>query len=421
VTHQVVQFPYQDVAVKIAVSAGIGVIVGLEREWSRKEIGVRTFGIVGLLGMLTSLTSMSLSIAAFSAALVLLVFLNVHSLLKDGSLELTTSASLVVVFVLGTLVGVGHMFTAAASAIAVMLLLAWKIELERFADALRPAEIRSAVLLGVLGVVVYPLLPDEYVDRWDLFNPREAWTIVVVIAGIGFANYTLLRLFRKRGLYYGAVLGGLVNSTGTNAELSSRFREADPALFPLAVSLLLLTNLAMFVRNLFTLLIFAPSALLWALGPVAAMAISSIVVISRNRHSDPGSAAEQLDMASPLSLFRVLRFALVFVALAAAGTLAQRTFGAWGFLLVSFVGGLVSSASTTATAAVLATGSKIAPEMAGVATILASVASAFVDLPLVYQLTRQKALTKRFATASIVTIGTGIVVLALVLLLHDRL
>lgn len=411
------QIPYQDIAMKIAVSAGIGVIIGLEREWSRKEIGVRTFGIISLLGMLTSITGAPLSIGAFASAIVLLIFLNIHSLLEDRSLELTTSAALVIVFVLGALVGAGHTFTAAASAIAVMVLLAWKIELERFADALRPAEIRSAVLLGVLGIVVYPLLPDAYVDKWDLFNPREAWTIVVVIAGIGFMNYTLLRLFRQRGLYYGALLGGLVNSTGTNAELSSRFRDADPALFSLAVALLLLTNLAMFVRNLVTLAIFAPAALPWAIGPVAAMALSSLAIIARNRGRDPGAGADQLDMASPLSLVRVLRFAIVFVTLSVVGTLAQRSFGAWGFLVVSFVGGLASSASTTATAAVLVTGGKISPEMGGVATILASVASAFVDLPLVYQLSRRKELTKRFAAACCVTIGAGLVVLVLVLTL----
>ena len=43
------------------------------------------------------------------------------------------------------------------------MLLAWKVELEKFAGALRPEEIRSAVLLGLLSVVIYPLLPDQFV------------------------------------------------------------------------------------------------------------------------------------------------------------------------------------------------------------------------------------------------------------------
>ncbi|MDB5298189.1 MAG: magnesium transporter accessory protein, partial [Phycisphaerales bacterium] len=173
------QFQYNVVASKVALSAGIGLLVGLEREWARKEIGVRTFAIAGLLGMLTSLLDPLYVAAALLAILVMIGFLNAHSLLRDRSLELTTSVCLVVTFFLGALVGQSHYFTAATSAIVVVMLLAWKLELERLAGALRPEEIRGAVLLGLLSVVVYPLLPDHFVDAWGLLNPQQAWVTVV--------------------------------------------------------------------------------------------------------------------------------------------------------------------------------------------------------------------------------------------------
>jgi uncharacterized membrane protein (DUF4010 family) len=195
-----VHFPYNEVAFKVALAVGIGLLVGLEREWSHKEIGVRTFALGGLLGLLTSLLPPLLVVSALLAVLLLVGFLNIHSLLKDRSLELTTSMCLVVVFFLGVFVGQSHYFTAATSAIAMMMLLAWKVELERFAGALRPEEIRSAVLLGLISVVIYPLLPDRFVDPFHLINPREAWVMVVAIAGIGFLNYVLLRIYSDRGL-----------------------------------------------------------------------------------------------------------------------------------------------------------------------------------------------------------------------------
>jgi len=165
------EFPYRDIAIKIALSSGIGLLVGLEREWSQKEIGVRTFAITSMLGMLTSVMSPAYVLGALGGVLLLLIFLNCHSLLRDRSLELTTSICFIVVFFLGVLVGQGHAFTAATSAVFVIMLLAWKQELERFAGALRPEEIRSAVLLGMLSVVIYPLLPNHFVDRWELLNP----------------------------------------------------------------------------------------------------------------------------------------------------------------------------------------------------------------------------------------------------------
>ena len=405
------QFPYPEVAFKAGLSAGIGLLVGLEREWSRKEIGVRTFAIGGLLGMLTSLLTPAFVLGGLVAILLLVTFLNIHSLLKDRSLELTTSICLVVVFFLGVLVGNSHYFTAATSAIVVLLLLSWKPELERFAGALRPEEIRSAVLLCLLSVVVFPLLPDRFVDRWELINPRQFWMIVVVIAGIGFLNYVLLRLYGTRGVYYAAALGGLVNSTATAAELSAQYRGREE-LAQQAVAVLLLTNIAMFVRNIVILAIFAPRAVGSAAWPLGAMTAATILWILAKR-GDRHQPSEPLKLASPVSLKRVLKFSLAFLGLSCAGTLAERFLGSFGFLTVSALGGLVSSASTTATAASLASTSRISPEIAGAATILTSVSSSLVNLPLVYQQTRQRKLLWTLSTISILIVLLGAIVFAL--------
>ena len=90
---------------------------------------------------------------------------------------------------------------------------------------------------------------------------------MIVVAGLGFANYVLLRIFSSRGLYYTAVLGGLVNSTATVAELSRIVLSGESDASGTVVALVLLTSVAMFVRNLVILAIFAPAAVSIALGP----------------------------------------------------------------------------------------------------------------------------------------------------------
>jgi hypothetical protein len=42
------RFPPSEVAAKMAVSLGIGLIVGIEREWSNKDLGAKTFALVAL-------------------------------------------------------------------------------------------------------------------------------------------------------------------------------------------------------------------------------------------------------------------------------------------------------------------------------------------------------------------------------------
>src|SRR5271170_2425624 len=242
-------FSHLEVASKIALALSVGLFVGLEREWAQKEVGVRTFSIVALFGTLTVFYDPHLMPAALGGTFLLVLLLNVQSLLRDASLEMTTSASLLVTLILGGLIGQGHYFSVVASAILMTFLLAWKEGLSRFAGGLQPEEIRSAVLLGLLTFVIYPLLPDSFIDPMDLLNPRQSWLIVVVIAGLGFANYVMLRFYGTRGTYYAAFLGGLVNSTAAATELSTLFRGAENS-GSLAIAVIMVTSVAMFLRNL---------------------------------------------------------------------------------------------------------------------------------------------------------------------------
>ena len=56
-----------DVATKLALSLGVGLFSGFEREWSRKDVGVRTFALTALLGTLSSLVSIQFSLACLGA------------------------------------------------------------------------------------------------------------------------------------------------------------------------------------------------------------------------------------------------------------------------------------------------------------------------------------------------------------------
>ncbi len=408
-----VTLAYDDIANKIGLSLTIGLLVGLEREWAQKEVGVRTFAIIALLGTLASMASHGVIVVSLMGVLLTAIFVNVQSFFRDRSLELTTSAAMMVMLVLGVLVGQGMYFAAATSAILLTMLLAWKVELARFADALHPEEIRGAVLLGLLTFVIYPLLPNRFIDPMHLVNPRQAWVTVVAIAFIGFVNYVLLRIYSTRGLYYAAILGGMVNSTAAVAELSASFRSQMSGLAAHAVSLFLLTNVSMFIRNFVILGVFAaPSVLTAALSLGCMAAISLLFVWLRHQQQDPTEEqAQPLQLASPVSLKRVLKFGVLFVCLASAGTLAQRYFGNLGFMLVSILGGVISSASTAASAAALASSSQISFAAAGYATVLTSMSSALVNMPLVYQQTRDRNITRRLTLATLIVVAVGLVVL----------
>jgi uncharacterized membrane protein (DUF4010 family) len=397
------------VAIRLALSIGVGLLVGFEREWSRKDLGVRIFAITALLGTLSALLAASFALAAMGAVALLIIFVNGRNLVRGQNLEITTSVSLVVTLILGALIGEGLLFAPVAAAILLTLLLSLKVELSSFAGGLRPEEIRSAVLLGLLGFVIRPVLPNRFLDPWQLLNPREAWVTIMVVAGIGFVNYVLLRVYGSRGLYYTALLGGLVNSTATVSELSTRLAQGD-GLMGLAVPIVLLTTAAMFVRNLLILVLFSPAAAPVALWPMLAMAAGAIYFAWRRRDRTLRPAGE-LPLSSPVSLRKVLSFGMLFLFIAAIGTVGARFLGKYGFLIVSLFGGLVSSASTTAAAANLSIHGRLSPPTAAVAAILTSVASALVNLPVLYRQTRRKEETRTLSVLSFLLVLIGLAVL----------
>jgi uncharacterized membrane protein (DUF4010 family) len=408
-------FPNNEISLKIVLAIGVGLLVGLEREFASKDVGVRTFSLVSFFGLLTSLIHIDFLIAGLVATLVLTSFMNARSMLANKSLEITTSVAMLVTFCLGALVGNGHVFTPVAGAIIMTLLLSWKTELSAFAHGLKLNEIRGAVILGLLSFVIYPLLPNDFIDKWDLINPRESFLTVIILAGLSFVNYVLLKIYSTRGLYYSALLGGAVSSSSAAAEISHAVKTPDGVL-PHALPILLMTTVAMFIRNLVLLGGLEPQAIPIALAPLAGMTVACVFLIwkAQARNEDGTRPTAPIQVSSPVSLGRVAKYALMFVLLQVLGTLSERYMGNAGVLSVSFFGGFVSSASATASVAKLASQGKISPAIAGIATVATSVSSAFVNLPLVQQITRDKVLTRKLAFHTFSAIFSGLVLMALV-------
>jgi len=399
------QFPPLITAVKLGVALAIGLLIGFERQWSNKDFGVRTFSFAALLGGLTALMPMPILITGLSGIIALAVVLNIRDILASRSVEGTTSLALIVTFVLGALCGDGHIFTATASGIVVTWLLSLKPQFRAFAGGVKPAEIRSALLLGLFGFVIWPLLPTGHLDPWDLLYPREAWVTVLIVASIGFLNYILLRIYGAKGVTFTAILGGLVNSTATAAELSSTLPAAG--LLDATFVAVLLTSVAMFTRNLLLLAIFAPPAVKFAFAPLLVMSLIAGWFAWRGRST--GDAPEvELALESPVSLGKVLRFGGLFLIIQILGTAATRWIGSAGLLLISILGGTVSSASATAAAANLSTHGHVTPAQAAIATVATSIVSTMVNLPVIYRQPRARPVFRRVLSATALQVLGGI-------------
>jgi uncharacterized membrane protein (DUF4010 family) len=418
-------YPVGPIALKIAVAVGIGMLIGMERKWAHKEAGVRTFAIVALLGTLSAIISLDIVITSMVGVFLLIIAMNVRTMRKEDVLEVTTSAALLVNYILGVLIGLGHIFTPVAGAIVMSLLLALKTEFNRFTGGLQLPEIRSAILLGLIGFVIYPLMPDQYIDPWHLFNPHDAWLSVIAISGIAFVNYVCLKVFHAGGLYWSAIFGGLVNSSATVAELSTRAQTSG--LSSRVTVLSLLTTIAMFARNLLLIIFLSPISLPAVLLPLIIMSIiAGLWLWGSFRNQEPeteNGIQPELQLDTPISLKKVLGFGLLFVVIQVGGELLTRLFGRYGMLATGFFGGLVSSASTTAAAATLASHGQLAASLAGSVAVLSSLASAIINLPIIWRTIENRAIVRKVTIQLITIVFGGLLMVGLdqVFLLSDGL
>jgi uncharacterized membrane protein (DUF4010 family) len=186
--------------------------------------------------------------------------------------------------------------------------------------------------------------------------------------------------------------------------------------FDVAVAALLLTIVAMFARNLVILAIFSPAAVATAAGPLVVMTIGALILVRRAR-ARVGDTPTEIHLESPVSIGHVLTFASLFILIQVVSTLGERYLGKFGFLGISILGGLMSRASTSAAAANMVAHGQLPPGEAGAGVVLASLASALINLPIIQRRAKNPALTRRLVT---LTVGLAILGVAALLVREYR-
>jgi uncharacterized membrane protein (DUF4010 family) len=182
---------------------------------------------------------------------------------------------------------------------------------------------------------------------------------------------------------------------------------------------MLTADTAMLLRNGFILGVFNAQALSYGWLSVGVMLAASAVLAARVNVAEAETAP--LQMQSPISLRHALTFGVVFVAITLAGQLMYRWLGQPGFLLVSILGGLVSSASTSAAAGILAAKGSLAPQVAGYGVVLASMSSLVFHIPTARMAGLDRNDTRQLAVLSAIILAVGLAGLAAQALFVGRL
>lgn len=334
--------------VSFGLSAGIGLLVGLERERKPStKAGVRTFALIAVMGSLAALlTDATASAWALGAGALCVTGALVAAYLQDpdsvrDDAGTTTVVAAIVVFFLGAANYYGYRTLAVALGVGMTVLLYFKAEIEGFSQKLTGQDIRSTLQFAVLTAVILPLLPDRSFGPYGVLNPFQVWLMVVLVAAVSLAGYVAWRLtLGRHGLLLNGILGGAVSSTATTLVYA---RHVAAGTQPPAAALLviLLANATMLVRVLVLVGAVAPGSLpsaLLVLSPALLLALAGVAW--RWTAAAAAPKADEAAFQNPTQLQTALGFAAIYAVILLLTAWANDQLGSRAVLALAAVSGL---------------------------------------------------------------------------------
>lgn len=388
-----------DIIENIVITLIIGFMIGLQREMrehSKEHIrsaGTRTFTLISLLGYLSAWMQtfipffLHVSLFLFGS-LILATY--VYKTVKSDSHGITTEIAAFVTYILGMMIYLSLEHYAIFIAVIMLLILEIKSTLGKVEKEITQTDIKAATLFLVMTYVVLPLLPNEMVDPFGMFNPYKTWLMVVLIAGISFIGYMAIKILgNKRGVYLTGIFGGLVSSTAVSITLSKLFTLEKIYLKNFAGGIAIASTI-MYIRVLVETAVFNPDLARSLALPYISAAIVGLAFVAYLYKNEKIYKVEHIAVTNnPLELSEALKLGLLFGIIFGSIWIFQSKLGDSGVYIISILSGLTDVDAITLSLSQLAT-IKISESTAMYGIMIATVVNSIVKLGIVFVLGGRK-------------------------------
>lgn len=344
---------------RMGVALGIGVLIGLERGWSTRDLpdgrrvaGIRTFGLLGVIGAVAALLSEILGGVVlglgFLAVVVILVFGRYLKVAETKDIGVTTIVAGLLTFALGAAAMLGNLALAVSTGVLAAMLLSVKSELHSVIRHIDRQELLAALKLLIMSVVLLPVLPNRGFGPWQALNPFEVWTMVVLICSLSFVGYVGVKLLgARKGITLAALAGALVSSTAVTITLS-RLPDGERANTRLVGGAIVLASAVMYARTLVVVSIFGLPLLDGLVVPLGLAALTGLVVAGVFF----GSAGSQqpahgLSLRNPFEFWMAVKFGLVLAVVIVLAQALKEWAGDTGVILIAGASGFVDVDAAT--------------------------------------------------------------------------
>ena len=260
---------------QLALSLGLGLLIGLQRESARSGFGgVRTFPLIAVFGTLGALASTRFGVWILPSGLLCVALIGIAerafslarrwiraaelnatrlkatpsenavpsvstptiSATKSNEIKealenesshrrdfgATTLVSALATYCVGAILANPAWTLVGLEAGAIVaILLQFKRKLHEISAALGENDLNAIMQFALVSFVVLPILPNQNFGPFGAFNPFEAWLTVALIVGMSLAGYIVYKFYgANAGVLFGGFVGGAVSSAATTTSYS---------------------------------------------------------------------------------------------------------------------------------------------------------------------------------------------------------
>jgi uncharacterized membrane protein (DUF4010 family) len=400
---------------QFAVSLGLGMLLGLQRERTERSIGgIRTFPFIALfgtvcaqIGQITGTWLIAAGLLALAALVVTANLARINQAKTDSGM--TTEIAALLVYVLGVLIVVGDMTSAVVMGGGMALLLHFKAQLHGFAQAVGEGDMRAIIQFVLITMVILPVLPNEDFGPYAVLNPFKIWLMVVLIVGISLTGYVAYKLLGARaGTILGGILGGLISSTATTVSYARRTALVHQ-LAPLGALVIMIASCIAIVRVILEIGAVASGSFAVLAPPLVGLLLACCAITGGLWFFNRGGQVEMPAQENPTEIKPALVFAALYALVLLGVAFAKDRFGASGLYAVAMISGLTDMDAITLSTAQLADKGSVEPSTAWRAIMVGSMANFLFKLGTVAVL-GPRALPLRLAAAfGLVFISGGLI------------
>ncbi len=269
------EIPQTRLIFQLALSLGLGLLIGLQRESARSGFGgVRTFPLIAVFGTLGALASTRFGVWILPSGLLCVALIGIaerafslarrwiraaelsatrsnanasenafpfsastdisvaktpeikdtleHESSPRRDFGATTLVSALATYCVGAILANPAWTLVGLEAGAVVaILLQFKRKLHDISAALGENDLNAIMQFALVSFVVLPILPNRNFGPFDAFNPFEAWLTVALIVGMSLAGYVVYKFYgANAGVLFGGFVGGAVSSAATTTSYS---------------------------------------------------------------------------------------------------------------------------------------------------------------------------------------------------------